>query len=45
MANEQFLESQNLLAMDIKRLESVLNSEQMEAVSGESRFIDVRMEC
>ena len=43
MANEQFLESQNLLVMDIRRLESILNSEQVEAVFSEFRFIGVRM--
>ena len=35
MANDQFLESQRLIMMDLRRMESVLSSEQQRQIAGE----------
>ena len=37
MANDQFLESQRLIMMDLRRMESVLSSEQQRQIAGEQR--------
>lgn len=35
MANDQFLESQRLMMMDMRRMESVLSTEQQRQIAGE----------
>ena len=37
MANDQFLESQRLMMMDMRRIESVLSAEQQRQILGETR--------
>ena len=36
MANDQFLESQRLLMMDLRRMEAVLSTEQQRQIGGEA---------
>ena len=40
MANDQFLESQRLMMMDMRRMESVLSAEQQRQIHGERQHIE-----
>lgn len=43
MANDQFLESQRLMMMDLRRMESVLTVEQQRQIGGKVKVFRVRL--